>query len=418
MSSILNDKRIEELAAEYGTPLYIYDRSVMIENAAALKDAIYPGASLYYAMKCNPLVGICRTFMDEGLGIETASMGEITAALEAGYRGDRIIFTSPGKTEAEIEFAIDNDLKVINIDSLDEARIVDAIAGRKDRKVSVAVRINPSQCYSNAKIKMTGIPSQFGAEEEELDRTFFDCLSAFSNIELVGFQIYMGTQMLKAADIIGNTEYAMNLAIRLSEEFGIRLKYLNCGGGFGVKYFKNEEPLDMQALKSGMQELYDRMHDKLEGTEIIFESGRYLMATAGVMVIGVLYRKNSKGQRFLICDGGSNFHSSAAFLGRFVRNNFPLRAISHGQKGDETETTVCGPLCTSLDVIGQKVMLDENIVPGDLIVIEQSGAYGYTYSPSLFLSHESVAEIIIDGDEVMRLRKRGEASDFLKMQEY
>lgn len=418
MSDNLNDERIQELVSEYGTPLYIYDRSVISDNSSALKDAIYPGASLCYAMKCNPLVGICRAFREEGLDIETASMGEIMAAVEAGYSTDRIIFTSPGKTQAEIEYAVDNDLKVINVDSLYEAGLVDSAAAKKGRKARIAVRINPSQCYSNAKIKMTGIPSQFGAEEEELDKAFFDGIKSLPNTEFVGFQIYMGTQMLKVTDIIGNTEYAMNLALKLSEEYDLELKYLNCGGGFGVKYFKNEEPLDMQELKSGMQELYDRMHDKLKNTEIVFESGRYLMATAGVMVTGVLYRKDSKGQRFLICDGGSNFHSSAAFLGRFVRNNFPLRVIRAGDKGGDIETTICGPLCTSLDVIGQKVMLDENTDVGDLVVIEQSGAYGYTYSPTLFLSHEAVAEVITDGGKSCVLRRRGEPSDFLKMQEY
>ena len=259
---------------------------------------------------------------------------------------------------------------------------------------------------------------EHGVEEEELDGTFFEKLASFKNIEPVGFQIYMGTQMLKVADIIGNTEYAMNLAIKFSEEYGLELKYLNCGGGFGVKYFKNEEPLDMQELKEQMHSLKDRMDDKLKGVEVIFESGRFLMATAGVMVTKVLYRKDSKGQRFLICDGGSNFHSSAAFLGRFVRNNFPQRDIIHGQTGEKTETTVCGPLCTSLDVMGQKVELDENTDAGDLIVIEQSGAYGYTYSPSLFLSHESPAEILVDGDSVKILRHRGESEDFLKGQEF
>ncbi len=418
MSNIFTDEKIESLASEYGTPLYIYDKSVIKNNSAILKDSIYPGSRLFYAMKCNPLVGICSAFREEGLGIETASKGEITAALKAGFKGEDIIFTSPGKTEEEIGFAIENDLKVINIDSLYEAEIVDRIAGGKGKKVKIALRINPSQCYSNAKIKMTGIPSQFGVEEEELDGTFFEKLASFKNIEPVGFQIYMGTQMLKVADIIGNTEYAMNLAIKLSGEYGLELKYLNCGGGFGVKYFKNEEPLDMQELKEQMHSLKDRMDDKLKGVEVIFESGRFLMATAGVMVTKVLYRKDSKGQRFLICDGGSNFHSSAAFLGRFVRNNFPQRAIIHGQTGEKTEATVCGPLCTSLDVMGQKVELDENTDAGDLIVIEQSGAYGYTYSPSLFLSHESPAEILVDGDSVKILRHRGESEDFLKGQEF
>ena len=417
MDNFIDDNRIKQLANEHGTPLYIYDKGRMLDNLNALKDALYPGASLYYAMKANPLLGICEVFKENGTGVEVASAGELLVALKAGFDPKRIIFTSPGKTEAEIRYAIESGIKIINIDSLREASIMDKLAKDAGTVVDVAIRLNPSACRSNAKIKMTGIPSQFGVEEEDLNEQFFNSLNSFDNISLKGIQIYMGTQMLDPEDIIWNTTYAMELGIRLSKEYGFKLKYLNCGGGFGVKYFKNEQLLDMQALSDGMNKLYERMKDDLEGTEVIFESGRFLMAPAGVMVTKVLYRKESKGQRFLICDGGSNIHSSSAFLGRFVRNNFPLHAIAKDTSGEETETTVCGPLCTSLDVIGQKVSLDDKVKEDDLIVIEQSGAYGYTYSLGKFLSHETPAEVLVDEDADHILRQRGSASDFLDGQQ-
>ena len=411
---ILINKTIKKISGEYNTPLYIYDRKVIQNNYRCLKDSLYPGASLYYAMKCNPLLGICEILTNEGAGIEVASAGEMKIALESGIDGSKIIFTSPGKTESEIDYAVKNNIRIINIDSLDEAEIVDRIAKSNNKNVNIGLRINPSVSFSNAKIKMTGIASQFGFEEESLDNSFFDRLKQFDNLRLVGIQIYMGTQMLNPEDIIKNTEYTLNLAIRLSNEFSFDLEYVNCGGGFGVKYFKNESELDLNALKNGMQDLYDKLNDKLENTDIVFESGRFIMASSGIMVTRVLYRKESKGQRFLVCDGGSNIHSSAAFLGRFVRNNFPLYAI--GDSGNEIETTVCGPLCTSLDVIGQKVMLSENIRRNDLIVIEQSGAYGYTYSPISFLSHETPAEILVDGEKHSILRERGKNEDYLEKQ--
>ncbi len=413
MAKFIDDNRIKQLADDHGTPLYIYDKGRMLDDLNALKDALYPGASLYYAMKANPLLGICEVFRQNGTGVEVASAGELCVALKAGFAPKNIIFTSPGKTEEEIRYAIENGIKIINIDSIREASIVDKLAKETDSVVDVAIRINPSSCRSNAKIKMTGIPSQFGVEEEDLNERFFESLKTFDNISFKGIQIYMGTQMLDPEDIIWNTTYAMELGIRLSKKYGFKLKYLNCGGGFGVRYFKNEQPLDMRALADGMRELHERMKDELEDTEVIFESGRFLMAPAGVMVTKVLYRKESKGQRFLICDGGSNIHSSSAFLGRFVRNNFPLHAIAKNRSGEDTETTICGPLCTSLDVVGQKVALDAGVKEDDLIVIEQSGAYGYTYSPGKFLSHETPAEILADEDSYHILRQRGSVSDLL-----
>lgn len=417
MTKLLDDNRIKQLAHDHGTPLYIYDKGRMLDNLNALKDALYPGASLYYAMKANPLLGICEVFRENGTGVEVASAGELTVALKAGFDPQKIIFTSPGKTEDEIRYAIKNGIKIINIDSLREASIVDKLAKEAKSVVDIAIRINPSVCRSNAKIKMTGIPSQFGVEEEELNAGFFNELKGYENISLKGIQIYMGTQMLDPEDIIWNTTYAMELGIKLSKEYGFKLEYINCGGGFGVKYFKNEQLLDMQVLKDGMKELHERMKDELKDTEVIFESGRFLMAPTGVMVTKVLYRKESKGQRFLICDGGSNIHSSSAFLGRFVRNNFPLHAIVKDLSGEDTETTICGPLCTSLDVIGQKVALDTGVKEGDLIVIEQSGAYGYTYSPGKFLSHEAPEEVLVDENSDHILRQRGRVSDLLSGQQ-
>lgn len=411
MNRLMDNSVIESIVNEYGSPSYIYDRTLMADNASVLKDALYPGATLCYAMKANPLLGVCEIFHKEGLGIEVASMGELNVAIKAGYKPSEITFTSPGKTIAELEYAIGQGLKIINIDSIAEAAIVDMVAKKLNKIVTVGIRINPAVCYSNAKIKMSGVSSQFGVEEEDLNEGFFDKLRSFSNLNTVGIQIYMGTQMLNYEDIVKNTEYAINLGLKLRDEYGIDLKLLNCGGGFGVKYFKNENELDMAQLKAGMQDLYSRYSDKLDGVELVFESGRFLMATTGVMVTKVLYVKESKGQRYLICDGGSNIHSSAAFLGRFVRNNFPLHMIS--KEDDLIETTICGPLCTALDVIGQKVMISNAVAPGDLVVIEQSGAYGYTYSLNKFLSHETPAEILIDGEDIRVLRQRGSWDEFL-----
>ncbi len=410
----MKDNDIKALAQQYGTPVYFYDKKLITEQYHRLKDSIFPTAKLFYSMKANPALGVCQVFCGLGAGVEVASAGELYVALEAGFEPKHILFTSPGKTRQEIEFALKRQIGLINVESLAEAHLVNEAAGALGTVANIGVRVNPAVAYSNAKIKMSGVASQFGNEEADIDEAFFRELKELRHISLQGVQVYMGTQMLLAEDIIKNTEYIMDMALRMSKEFGFELKYLNVGGGFGVKYFKNEMPLDLAALKTGMAELKEKYGGELKDTEVIFESGRFLMADAGVFVTKVLYVKESKGQRFAVCDGGSNFHSSAAFLGRFVRNNFPMHTIPEGT--GTSECTLCGPLCTSLDVIGQKVAVNDDIAPGDFVVIEKSGAYGYTYSLCRFLSHGQPAELMVDGDGVYVIRERGSAEEILRGQ--
>lgn len=410
----MNDLKIQEVVQEFETPLYLYDRKSIEENYKKLTQSIFPNAKLFYSMKANPSLGICQVFHQLGAGIEVASAGELCVALEAGFDPEQIHFTSPGKTASEIEYALKAGIHLINIESLEEAYLVNEIAKKLGVTANIGMRVNPSVCFSNAKIKMSGVSSQFGIEEEAINADLIQELKALTNLDLHGFQVYMGTQMLIAEDIIKNTEYIMTMALRLAKEFGIELKYLNVGGGFGVKYFKNETPLDLDAVKTGMQELYASFSEDLKNTNVAFESGRFLMADTGVFVTKVLYVKESKNQKYVVCDGGSNFHSSAAFLGRFIRNNFPLHTIPESE--EVAECNICGPLCTSLDVIGQKVSINANIAAGNLVVIEMSGAYGYTYSPCKFLSHESPMELLLDGEEVRVLRNRGSVEDFLRGQ--
>lgn len=386
---------MKDIDKKFGTPFYLYHREKICNNYKKLKEALIPNARLYYSMKANPLGEICRILNDMGAGIEVASMGELEIALQAGIKPGGIIFTSPGKTEKELRTAIAKSIKLINIDSLEEARLINCIGAEREEAIDVGIRINPAVNCSNAKIKMTGVASQFGVEEEELD-TVFAAIKELDYVNVCGFQIYMGTQMLRAEDIVRNTEYALDLFFDKSKQYGIGLKTVNVGGGFGVKYFPNENDLDLEQLREGMNEISKKYQEELSHTEIIFESGRFIMAEAGEFVTKVLYVKKSKGTKFVICDGGSNFHSSAAFLGRFVRNNFPLRSFPIGEELEAAN--IVGPLCTPLDVIGQKVLVNKDIKAGDYVIVEKSGAYGLTYSPIEFLSHERPKEIMEDGD--------------------
>lgn len=414
----MTKQEIRQISQKYGTPLFLYDGDQICEQCRILKECLYEGADLFYAMKANPLIGICQLLHFENCGIETASKGEIQTALRAGIVSSKIIFNSPGKTEEEIDFAIGNKIKLISIESVEEAELVNKMAKKRNLVVEVALRINQNYNFSKAKIKMTGIPSQFGIDETDLTDDLFEKFTELTHICIAGIQVYSGTQVLNAEEILRNTEYVIQLALRLSEKYHFELKYLNLGGGFGVPYFKGEITLNTVELKRGMQKLKKCYGYRLENTKIIFESGRFLLAESGMFVTKILYKKQSKGIIYYICDGGSNFHSSSAFMGRFVRNNFPMYGISRVCKDEQEikKVNVVGPLCTPADIIGQKVELCGKLNPGDLVVVEKSGAYGLTYSPINFLSHSTPAEILKWNGNVKILRERGDVKDLWERQ--
>lgn len=405
---------IREILQKYKTPLYYYDGDKIEKNVKLLKESLMSGSTLFYSMKANPLLSVCQIMNSLGCGIEVASKGELFAALKSGFDPNIIIFSGPGKTCEELEYAIEKHIHIINVESIEELKLVNHLAEKHNCCVNVGIRINPKESNMGAKIKMSGISSQFGIEESAINRDFFELVKELKRIKLVGIQVYMGTQILDAEDILNNTEYIIKLAIDLSKKYHFKISYMNLGGGFGIPYFKNDEKLHMNQLKDGMKYLSSKYESELKNIEIVFESGRFVLADAGKFITKILYKKESKGKKYIVCDGGSNFHAASAFLGRIIRNNYPIYSIPDSK--DKEEVTVTGPLCTPTDVIGQGVEINKDIKAGDYIVIEKAGAYGLTYSPLAFLGHQRPIEIMSYKNRTYVVKKRGDVEDNLMSQ--
>lgn len=408
----MDDKILNNIAIRYGTPVYVYEKEIVFSQFEKLKNCLPEEFQIFYSMKANPLIGLCQLFKRMGSGIEAASPGELHTALAAGFPPERIIFTSPGKTQEELEYAIETGIFSITIECLEEARIINRIALKMSRKVDICIRINPNFDVSGSGLKMSGVPTQFGIDQAQMDETF-QLLNSLTNVNVIGVHIYTGTQVLNAHNIVLNMEQIILLALELSERYSFELKFLDLGGGFGIPYFKGEEHLDLDTLRSELAVLWEKYKGRLTKTKVAVESGRFLTAEAGTYLIKVLYQKECKGRKYAVCDGGSNHHASSAFLGRYIRNNFPMHVVN--KTDNEEEVNIVGPLCTPTDVIGQTVMLP-GIAPGDIIAVEKSGAYGMTQSPVLFLSHPLAAEVLYDTGRTTILRERGSKEDFLKGQ--
>lgn len=407
----LSPDLIQVAAQSVGTPFYAYDASALRSRVAALKSAI-PDAAFVYSLKANPNLSIVQCLTREGIGAEICSLFELETCLAADVPAKDVIFVGPAKSRAEIGRAISVGLKAIVVESIEEIATIDAIASELGRIQPIALRINPSFHTPGAKLSMSGKPTQFGIDQDLIPDALRQA-AACTNCRLVGLHVYMGTRILDYRVVVQNTANVLALATDIILDAGHALEFVDIGGGFGVPYTDSEGALDLVSLGREVTALLTPWKAMHPHTQIVIELGRYMVAEAGVFVTAVRSVKCSKGEYFAVCDGGSNVHSAAAQSARFNRN-FPMTAV-HRRDGDAAPWNVSGPLCTPTDVIGKGVDLGP-LQPGDLIQIDNSGAYGVTASPADFLSFARPAEVIIDAGAITLIRQPGTLKHHLQQQ--
>jgi diaminopimelate decarboxylase len=373
-----------------GTPCYLYDRARIAARAIDLRLALSPHVRVHYAMKANPMpavVGLLAGLVD---GFDVASAGELRVALDAGMTADRISLAGPGKSERELVQAVTAGV-LVNVESFREVRVVASAAKDHGAVARVAVRVNPPFELRASGMKMAGGPRQFGVDAEAVPALLGEIASAGLTCE--GFHLFAGSQNLKAEAIVEAQSRACELAIGWAKQFDLPVRSLNLGGGFGVPYTKDDRPLDVGRVVTHVNALAAGVHAELPAAHLVLELGRYLVAEAGLYVCRVVDRKTSRGQTYLVVDGGMHQHLAASGnLGQVVRKNYPI-AIN-GKAGATETVNVVGPLCTPLDVLASDARLCA-AEEGDLVVVFQSGAYGRSASPRSFLGHPDVVEALV-----------------------
>lgn len=384
---------ISRLAQRIGTtPFYAYDRSSLAHRIAELRSTMPKALHLHYALKANPMPALVGYLAGRVDGIDVASAGELKIALDAGAPADRISFAGPGKSDAELRQAVAAGI-LINIESAREVRLLADIARDSGWPARVAVRVNPDFELKSSGMKMGGGPKQFGVDAERVPE-LLDTIGA-GGLRFEGFHLYAGSQNLKADAIIDAQTKSYELALRLAQSAPGPVLSLNLGGGFGIPYFPGERPLDLAPIGANLSALCERAGRELPQARLVIELGRYLVGEAGIYVCRVVDRKISRGQVFLVTDGGLHHHLAASGnFGQVIRKNYPA-AIGNKMNGGPREiASVVGPLCTPLDLLADRAELAV-ADPGDLVVIFQSGAYGRSASPENFLGHPAVKEVLI-----------------------
>ncbi|MED4256814.1 diaminopimelate decarboxylase [Priestia megaterium] len=409
----ITDQQVISLTEKYGTPLYLYDGDYLYRQYINWRENLAENVDIFLSLKANNNLSIANLFCSWGAGIEVASLGELNLALTAGFKPYNIIFSGPGKTREELKFAIKNKIYSIIVESEQEFHLISEIAKEEELKVPVSIRINPDNRLCNTTIKMGGIPSQFGIDEQQIYK-IIPQLKENANLHLMGIHIYNGTQNLDEESLMNSFSYTIKLAVELQQKFNVSLTFINLGGGFGIPYFTNEKPLDMQSLTNRINNLIRKFKYIFPDTRFVLESGRYLLAGSGLYVSRVLYTKTSKNANFIIVDGGMHQNVVSTFRGKIVRNNFPIRVVTREEvtTSQKSKVSIVGPLCTPEDCLARNIELP-NVNVGDLICILNTGAYGLSFSPTLFLGHNTPAEaIVITGKEYL-IRERGNIENLL-----
>ena len=381
------------LVERYGTPLYAYDLTEVEHQAEKLRSSL-PPATLLYSVKANPLPVVGSALERAGFGVEVSSIGELRIAREANFAPARILLSGPGKTEKELQFAVEQNVSNFSIESWTDLGRLESVLQARRKTASAILRINPN-LGPISKLAMTGRQGQFGFAEDILARQS-DVLSAKCNrVSIVGLHIYQGTQILGTRALLESFGVAMNTANRIAEALDISCKVLNLGGGFAWPFGTDAEPEDLADLKQPLAKILSQ-YEQAQPEEYCFESGRFLTASSGTLLARVLDVKSIEGKKYIVLDAGINNLGGMAGLGRVFRSKISFLPLIRSDS-EQTETVdVVGPLCTPLDVIAQRVEFPVS-TPGDIILIPNVGAYGLSASLLTFLSREAPIEVAYRG---------------------
>ncbi|MGD0113792.1 MAG: hypothetical protein ABSD48_18195 [Armatimonadota bacterium] len=392
-----DDDVLKRVVDDFNTPLYLYDAASIVEQYRRAT-AAFPGVRVLYSAKANPNLGVAKLLCSLGAGIEVASSGEIRLCERAGFQGSEAIFVGPGKTCAEIESAIRKGFQSIAAESMGELRSIQSVAASLATRTRVMLRLNLATGIDSAVEQMIGGPSRFGFDEELLP-DLID-LAAFPNIVFCGVHCYGGSQILDASAIARHIQLTSDAFAHLAGYFGEDFRVLDYGGGFGIPYAGDEHALSLEVVAAAMRRSRSWLEERTRRTIVpLIELGRYLVAESGTYLTRVVDVKRSRGRVFVICDGGMHQFLRPAFM--HVRHGVSIvaRQPCHGEP---EELTICGRLCTPLDVLVSSALLPVPAV-GDIVAVHNAGAYGYTMSPLLFLGHAAPREILLCKEDAIAL---------------
>lgn len=396
----IEDLPLEQIAARFGTPAYVYSMAALDEAFGAYRQAF--GALdplICYAVKANSNLSILRHFARLGAGFDIVSGGELARVLAAGADAGKVVFSGVGKSEAEMQRALEAGILCFNVESVNELVKLDAVAGRLGKRAPVSLRVNPDVDAQTHPYISTGLKdNKFGiAYDSALD--IYRQAARLPHLDVVGIDCHIGSQLTDAAPLIDALDRLLQLIDQL-EDAGIRLHHLDIGGGLGIRY-RDETPPDLAIFSAALAE---RLRDR--PLKLVMEPGRSLVGNAGVLLTRVEYLKLGEHKNFAVVDAAMNDLMRPSLYSAY---HTILPASRHHGVNPLT-VDVVGPICESSDFLGKERQLA--ILEGDLLAVMSCGAYGSTMA-SNYNTRPRAAEVLIDGDEARLIRRRETLAELL-----
>ena len=397
------ESRVADLVAEFGSPLYVYDAGV-IEAAYRRIESAFAGADLLlaYSVKANSNLEILKRLRALGAGADIVSQGELHRCLAAGFSPSDIVFAGVGKTEVEMEAALEVGILAFNVESAEELQALGRVAERLGRTAPVALRVNPDIVADTPhEYTRTGDgASKFGIPVDRI-LDLYRWAADQPSLEVRGIDVHIGSQILDPEPYTRALAQVLDLAAEVRGE-GIDLDFVDLGGGFGVGY-EGEDGLSVEGLAAIV---VPRVAET--GLRLILEPGRFIVGQAGILVTKVLYVKHSGSKTFVVTDGGMTELIRPSHYQGFHR----IEPVISREEAAREVVDVVGPICETGDFLARDRVL-QMPAQGDLLAVQTAGAYGFVMA-SNYNSRRRPAEVVVNGAEVTLARRRETFDDLLR----
>lgn len=390
--------KISDIVRETETPVYIYSKQTLLDAYREFDSAFAAIDHLVcYSMKANMNLNICSLFAKAGSGIDVNSGGELFRALAVGVDPKKIVFTGVGKTDEEICYALSQDILMLTAESHDELRTMNTLAEEMGKKIPVSIRINPDVNPNTHPYVSTGLSDNKFGIDSSLAVDAFDLARSLPNLEVVGLNMHIGSQITDLKPFVEATTKMAALMPKLKKA-GVAIKQFDIGGGMAISYGA-ERPASPKVIADALTRVLKATHCR-----IIVEPGRYLVGNAGILVTKVLYTKKHGEKNFVIVDAGMNDLIRPSLYDA----HHEIMCVSTDREGTITADIV-GPVCESGDffALNREIRQCER---GDLLAIMSAGAYGFSMSLN-YNGRRRASEVIVDGDKFYVTRERESYED-------